>query len=327
MSSAISLQKIQEPISLEMREFESYFAKSLKSDHGLLDKISHYIIKRKGKQLRPMLVFLSGRLFSEPTEKTYIAASLIELLHTATLVHDDVVDEAMTRRGFFSINALWKNKIAVLFGDYLLSRGLLLSINNDAFDLLKIVAVAVKEMSEGELLQQEKSRRMNVNEEIYYQIIRQKTASLIAACCAMGAASSNTSEENKNLMYNVGMNIGIAFQIKDDLLDLGFGGDIGKPLGADIQENKITLPLIHALEKGNREEQKKIKTLLKKKNISNIDLQELQKILIDTQSIAFAQNAMNDFASKAKSDLQTLPNNEVNKAFQLLVDFTIQRNK
>ncbi len=325
--STITLDQIQAPIASEMKAFEAYFAKSLKSDHGLLDKISHYIIKRKGKQLRPMLVFLSSRLFQAPTEKTYIAAALIELLHTATLVHDDVVDEAMTRRGFFSINALWKNKIAVLFGDYLLSRGLLLSIDNDAFDLLKIVAVAVKEMSEGELLQQEKSRRMNVNEEIYYQIIRQKTASLIAACCAMGAAATNTTEENKNKMYEVGMNIGIAFQIKDDLLDLGFGANIGKPLGADIQENKITLPLIHALSHGSAEQKVKIKSLLKKKNISSDDLKMLQTILTDAGSMTFADSAMKDYAARAKNILNSLPGSEVNQAFQQLVDFTIHRNK
>jgi len=327
MSSTVSLQQIQAPIQHEMREFETFFANSLKTDHGLLDKISHYIIKRKGKQLRPMLVFLSARLFSEPQEKTYIAAALIELLHTATLVHDDVVDEAMTRRGFFSINALWKNKIAVLFGDYLLSRGLLLSINNDAFDLLKIVATAVKEMSEGELLQQEKSRRMKVNEEVYYRIIQQKTASLIAACCAMGAAASNASEEDKQKMYDLGMSIGIAFQIKDDLLDLGFGGDIGKPVGADIQENKITLPIIFALEKGSEGQKKQIKALLKKKNISSSDLLGLQQILMETKAVAFAQQSMIRYADQAKNVLSSFPESEVSNAFQQLVDFTIQRSK
>jgi octaprenyl-diphosphate synthase len=274
-----------------------------------------------------MLVFLSARMFSEPKEKTYIAAALIELLHTATLVHDDVVDEAMTRRGFFSINALWKNKIAVLFGDYLLSRGLLLSINNDAFDLLKIVATAVKEMSEGELLQQEKSRRMKVNEEVYYRIIQQKTASLIAACCAMGAAASDALEEDKQKMYELGMSIGIAFQIKDDLLDLGFGSDIGKPVGADIQENKITLPIIFALEKGTTQQQKQIKLLLKKKSISSSDLSGLQQILMDTRAVEFAQQAMNQYADKAKQILMGYSKCAVNTAFQQLVDFTIQRNK
>ena len=327
MSTKVSLQQIQAPIDREMKDFETFFAKSLKTDHGLLDKISHYIIKRKGKQLRPMLVFLSARLFGEPKEKTFIAAALIELLHTATLVHDDVVDEAMTRRGFFSINALWKNKIAVLFGDYLLSRGLLLSINNEAFDLLKIVATAVKEMSEGELLQQEKSRRMKVHEEVYYQIIRQKTASLIAACCEMGAAASNTSSADQHKMHEGGMNIGIAFQIKDDLLDLGFGGDIGKPVGADIQENKVTLPIIFALDQGNEEQRKKIKSLLRKKSISSADLEGLQKILLDTKAVEYAQQSMNNYAEKAKTTLRSFAASPVNEAFQQLVDFTIQRNK
>jgi octaprenyl-diphosphate synthase len=327
MSSAITLQHIQAPIAQEMRDFEPFFAQSLKSDHNLLDRISHYIIKRKGKQMRPMLVFLSAKLFSETSNKTFVAASLIELLHTASLVHDDVVDEAMTRRGFFSVNALWKNKIAVLFGDYLLSRGLLISVENNAFDLLKIVATAVQQMSEGELLQQEKSRKMNVNEEVYYQIIQQKTASLIAACCQMGGAASNVSEEIQNQLYDMGVAIGIAFQIKDDLLDLGFGGDIGKPVGADIQENKLTLPLLHVLKTGSPEQIKFVKSLLKKKNILSADLTELQKLLMQTGSIAYAQQAMLNFAQKAKDILAQFPQSDVNEALNRLVDFTIQRNK
>ncbi len=327
MSSAITLQHIQAPIAQEMRDFEPFFAQSLKSDHNLLDRISHYIIKRKGKQMRPMLVFLSAKLFSETSHKTFVAASLIELLHTASLVHDDVVDEAMTRRGFFSVNALWKNKIAVLFGDYLLSKGLLISVENNTFDLLKIVATAVQQMSEGELLQQEKSRRMNVNEEVYYQIIQQKTASLIAACCQMGGAASNVSEEIQKQLYDMGVAIGIAFQIKDDLLDLGFGGDIGKPVGADIQENKLTLPLLHVLQNGTPEQIKFVKSLLKKKNILSADLSELQKLLMQTGSIAYAQKAMLNFAQKAKDILAQFPQNDVNLALNRLVDFTIQRNK
>lgn len=327
MSSAITLQHIQAPIAQEMRDFEPFFAQTLKSDHNLLDRISHYIIKRKGKQMRPMLVFLSAKLFGPATEKTFVAASLIELLHTASLVHDDVVDEAMTRRGFFSVNALWKNKIAVLFGDYLLSRGLLISCENNTFDLLKIVATAVQQMSEGELLQQEKSRKMNVDEAVYYQIIQQKTASLIAACCQMGGAAAQVSEDIQKQLYDMGVAIGIAFQIKDDLLDLGFGGDIGKPIGADIQENKLTLPLLHVLKNGDAQQVKFVRAALKKKNLTATDLTGIQNILMETGSIAYAQKAMLEFAQKAKDILGQFPQNDVNLALNRLVDFTIQRNK
>jgi octaprenyl-diphosphate synthase len=299
----------------------------LKSENGLLDKISHYIIKRKGKQMRPMLVFLSAKLFQKPTEKTFVAASLIELLHTATLVHDDVVDEAMTRRGFFSINALWKNKIAVLVGDYLLSKGLLISVNNNAFDLLKIVATAVQEISEGELLQQEKSRRMKVTEEIYYQIIRQKTASLIGACCQMGGASANVDEDTQKALYQMGINIGIAFQIKDDLLDLGFGANIGKPTGGDIQENKLTLPILHALEHGSKETIAFIKLLLKNKNVSQKELMILQQQLMSTGSIEYASQAMKHYAKEAENVLAQFPASEVSQSMNRLIQFTIERDK
>jgi len=299
----------------------------LKSENGLLDKISHYIIKRKGKQMRPMLVFLSAKLFQKPTEKTFVAASLIELLHTATLVHDDVVDEAMTRRGFFSINALWKNKIAVLVGDYLLSKGLLISVNNNAFDLLKIVATAVQEMSEGELLQQEKSRRMKVTEEIYYLIIRQKTASLIGACCQMGGASANVDEDTQKALYQMGIKIGIAFQIKDDLLDLGFGANIGKPTGGDIQENKLTLPILHALQHGSKETIAFIKLLLKNKNVGQKELLVLQQQLMATGSIEYASQAMRQYAKEAEDILAQFPLSEVSQSMNRLIQFTIERDK
>ena len=327
MNSAIALQHIQAPIAQEMRDFEPFFANSLKSENGLLDKISHYIIKRKGKQMRPMLVFLSAKLFQKPTEKTFVAASLIELLHTATLVHDDVVDEAMTRRGFFSINALWKNKIAVLVGDYLLSKGLLISVNNNAFDLLKIVATAVQEISEGELLQQEKSRRMKVTEEIYYQIIRQKTASLIGACCQMGGASANVDAPTQDALYQMGINIGIAFQIKDDLLDLGFGANIGKPTGGDIQENKLTLPILHALQHGSKETIAFIKLLLKNKSVGQKELLVLQQRLMECGSIAYATEAMNQYAKTAQDILAQFPKSDVSGSIHKLIQFTIERDK
>ncbi len=237
-----TINKIKSPIKLEMSLFEEKFKESLKTNVSLLDKIMHYIIKRKGKQMRPMFVFLCAKSFDKITDSTYNAASMIELLHTATLVHDDVIDESNFRRGFFSINALWKNKIAVLVGDFLLSRGLLLAVEKEEFQLLKIVSRAVKEMSEGELLQIEKTRRLNITEEIYFEIIRKKTATLIAACCESGASSINTTTDNIESMRLFGENAGIAFQIKDDLFDYTQSPIIGKPTGLDIREKKMTLP-------------------------------------------------------------------------------------
>lgn len=241
------ISEIKKTIKDEMKLFEKKFKQSLQSKVSLLDRIMHYIIKRKGKQMRPMFVFLSCKLFGEVNDKSYRAASLIELLHTATLVHDDVVDEANLRRGFFSVNALWKNKIAVLVGDFLLSKGLLLSIENKDFDLLKIVSSAVKDMSEGELLQIEKARKLDIEESVYFEIIKKKTAVLISSCCACGASSMNQSEETINKLHLFGEKVGIAFQIKDDLFDYTQSSLIGKPTGIDIREQKMTLPLIYTL--------------------------------------------------------------------------------
>ena len=242
MLAVLKVKDIKAPIAEEMKLFEAHFRSAMKSNTALLDKITHYIIKRKGKQMRPMFIFLAAKTSGRVCDNTYTAASLIELLHTATLVHDDVVDDANLRRGFFSINALWKNKIAVLVGDFLLSKGLLMSVENNQFELLRIVSQAVQEMSEGELLQMEKARRLNITEEVYYDIIRQKTASLIAACCAAGASSVDADEKTVDRMYRFGLNVGMAFQIKDDLFDYGFGKNIGKPTGIDIKERKMTLP-------------------------------------------------------------------------------------
>jgi len=241
------LADIQAPIAYEMKEFERKFRALMKSRVLLLDKIMGYIVKRKGKQMRPMFVFLSAGASGQISESTYRGASLIELLHTATLVHDDVVDNADYRRGFFSINALWKNKIAVLVGDYLLSRGLLLSVDHGDFDLLRLVSDAVREMSEGELLQMEKSKNLDITEDVYFEIIRQKTASLIASCCAVGALSAGAEQPAIDNMKEFGLKIGMAFQIKDDLFDYG-SSEIGKPLGIDIKEKKMTLPLIYSLD-------------------------------------------------------------------------------
>ncbi|HET9485989.1 MAG TPA: polyprenyl synthetase family protein, partial [Chryseosolibacter sp.] len=258
----LRLDDIKAPIAREMQEFEPRFRASMKTRVLLLDKIMSYIVKRKGKQMRPMFVFLSAGTCGGINDSTFRGASLIELLHTATLVHDDVVDEANYRRGFFSVNALWKNKVAVLVGDFLLSRGLILSIENRDFNLLKIVTNAVKEMSEGELLQIEKSRRLDINEEVYYDIIRQKTASLIASCCAVGASSSGATDDVVEKMREFGEKIGMAFQIKDDLFDYG-EMEIGKPLGIDIKEKKMTLPLIYALSQSGWLEKRRIISIVK----------------------------------------------------------------
>lgn len=322
-----ALDKIQEPIAAEMEEFENYFKAAMKSDNVLLDKITHYIIKRKGKQMRPMFVFLSSKLCGGITPATYAAASLIELLHTATLVHDDVVDVSNVRRGFFSINALWKNKIAVLVGDYLLSRGLLMSVENNQFELLRIVSTAVKEMSEGELLQQEKSRLLNITEEIYYNIIRQKTASLIAACCKSGASAAGADKNGIERMYQFGINIGLAFQIKDDLLDYGFGEKIGKPIGIDIQERKMTLPLIYTLHKCSSSDRRKLVNIVKRYNTDKAKVQELMNVVIQNGGIDYAYKKMENFRDAALEILSTFPENSARHSLIELVHYTINRKK
>lgn len=310
-----------------MEEFESYFKAAMKSDNLLLDRITHYIIKRKGKQMRPMFVFLSSKLCGEITPATYTAASLIELLHTATLVHDDVVDVSNTRRGFFSVNALWKNKIAVLVGDYLLSQGLLMSVENNQFELLRIVSKAVKEMSEGELLQQEKSRLLNITEAVYYDIIRQKTASLIAACCRSGASAAGADNESVEKMYQFGLNIGLAFQIKDDLLDYGFGEKIGKPVGIDIKERKMTLPLIYTLQQSDGAQRKLLVNIVKRHNTDAAKVQELLDIVVSSGGIDYASKKMEEFRDNALEILYTFPENSARTSLGELVHFTINRKK
>ncbi|MEN9346932.1 MAG: hypothetical protein RLZZ77_443 [Bacteroidota bacterium] len=322
-----TLDQIQAPIASEMLEFESYFRNAMKSENGLLDRITHYIIKRKGKQMRPMFVFLAGKLCGGITSSTYNAASLIELLHTATLVHDDVVDDAQMRRGFFSINALWKNKIAVLVGDYLLSRGLLMSIDRDEFRLLHIVSRAVKEMSEGELLQQEKSRLLNITEEVYFEIIRQKTASLIGACCESGAASTGTSDENIEKMYKFGILVGLAFQIKDDLFDYGYGKNIGKAIGIDIQERKMTLPLIYTLAQVDDNTRKKLINIVKRHNTNSTKVNELLQIVKSNGGIDYAAKKMEQLRDEAIAILHTFPQNDARQSLEALVHFTINRDK
>lgn len=321
---SLRLEDIKAPIAREMQEFEPKFRASMKTRVLLLDKIMSYIVKRKGKQMRPMFVFLSAGTCGGITDSTFRGASLIELLHTATLVHDDVVDEANYRRGFFSVNALWKNKVAVLVGDFLLSRGLILSIENNDFSLLKIVTNAVKEMSEGELLQIEKSRRLDINEEIYYEIIRQKTASLIASCCAVGASSSGASPEMVARMLAFGEKIGMAFQIKDDLFDYG-EMEIGKPLGIDIREKKMTLPLIYALSQSSWLEKRKIISIVKNESEKPKKVKEVIAYVKQSGGIQYAIDKMNRFHSEALEILESFPESAYRHSLKDLVQFTIDR--
>ena len=322
------LEQIKNPIEKEIKEFEPRFRASMKSRVSLLDKIMHYIIKRKGKQMRPMFVFLSAKIFAETTDSTFRAAAMIELLHTATLVHDDVVDDSNKRRGFFSINAIWKNKIAVLVGDYLLSKGLLLAVENEEFELLKIMSNSVKEMSEGELLQIEKARKLDITENVYYDIIRQKTATLIASCCASGANSVGVDKAIVEKMRLFGEYTGIAFQIKDDLFDYGSNGDkIGKPTGIDIKEKKMTLPLIYALNNASTSEKRKMIRIVKKHNEDKKKVREVIDFVIKTGGIEYAQNAMHNFKDKALAILKEFEQNEANKALAELVIYTTERTK
>jgi len=320
-----SIDQIKAPIQAEMHAFEQRFRESMRSSVPLLNKITYYIVKRKGKQIRPMFVFLSAGICGGIKESTYLAASLIELLHTATLVHDDVVDDSNERRGFFSINALWKNKIAVLVGDYLLSRGLLLSVDNGAFDLLKIVSDSVREMSEGELLQMEKARRLDISEEVYFEIIRKKTATLIASCCASGAASAGASPEIISAMKQVGENVGIAFQIKDDLFDFESDNLAGKPTGIDIKERKMTLPLIYTLAQADRAQRRKILNILRNHHLDPEYVQELIGMVKAGEGLGYARKQMNDYRDKALHQLQTLPDSRYKSAFAELVNFTVNR--
>lgn len=320
------LDEIKAPISSVMDEFENKFRASMKSQVPLLDRITHYIVKRKGKQMRPMFVFLSAGLCGGINETTHRAATLIELLHTATLVHDDVVDDSNERRGFFSINALWKNKIAVLVGDYLLSKGLLLSVQYKDFNFLSIVSEAVRVMSEGELLQIEKARKLDINEEIYYEIIRQKTASLIASCCASGAASAGSSEEEIKKMHEFGELIGMAFQIKDDLFDYGPDGVIGKPTGIDIKESKMTLPLIYSLMQADRSTKRNIVNIIKNHNTEDKKVKEVIAFVKKSGGMEYATEKMKEYQAKAFVILDTFPDSIFKNSLRELVKYTTERN-
>lgn len=306
--------------------FEQKFEDSMRSNVMLLDKIMHYIVRRKGKQLRPMFVFLVAKMLGEINESTYRGASLIELLHTATLVHDDVVDEAAYRRGFFSLNALWKNKISVLVGDFLLSKGLKLAIENDEFLFLKIVNEAVQQMSEGELIQMEKARSLDITEDVYFDIIRRKTASLIASCCQVGAASVTNEPNMIELAKLMGEKTGVAFQIKDDLFDYG-EEEIGKPLGIDIKEKKMTLPLIYALNQAGWWEKKKIIFIIKNQTDSTKKVKEVIQFVKEAGGMSYATNKMMSIKDEALGLLKRFPENESRSSLEQLINYTIERRK
>jgi octaprenyl-diphosphate synthase len=322
---SLDLEDIKTPIAREMEEFETKFRSSMKTKVLLLDKIMSYIVKRKGKQMRPMFVFLSAGACGPINDSTFRGASLIELLHTATLVHDDVVDEANYRRGFFSVNALWKNKIAVLVGDFLLSRGLILSMENKDYELLHIVTDAVKVMSEGELLQMEKARQLDITEEVYYDIIRQKTASLIASCCGVGASSAAAPKALVDKMKLFGEKVGMAFQIKDDLFDYG-EMEIGKPVGIDIKEKKMTLPLIYALSKSGWIERRRIISIIKNESEKPKKVKEVIAYVKQSGGIEYAIAAMNKFHQEALAIINTLPESSYRNSLVQLVQYTIDRN-
>jgi octaprenyl-diphosphate synthase len=320
------INDIKQPISAELNLFESKFREAMKSSVPLLDTIMTYIVKRKGKQVRPMFVFYCAKLFEGINDSTYRGASMVELLHTATLVHDDVVDDSDERRGFFSINALWKNKIAVLVGDYLLSKGLLLSVKNKDFHLLEIISEAVQAMSEGELLQIEKTRNLNLSEDVYFDIIKKKTASLIASCCAIGAASAGANAEQIKKMHLFGEKIGIAFQIKDDLLDYG-EDDIGKPHGIDIKEKKLTLPIIYTINNADKETRRFIINSIKNHNTDKKRVAEVIRYVNEHDGIAYTRKAMLRYKEEALEILNSLSQNEFADKLKLLVNFIIDREK
>lgn len=320
------IEKIKFPIKKEMELFEGKFLKSMNSNVPLLNRITHYVVNRKGKQMRPMFVFLTAKMLSNGkiNEKVFRAASVIELIHTATLVHDDVVDSSNMRRGFFSLNALWKNKIAVLVGDFLLSKGMLLCIDNDDFDLLKLISKSVKDMSQGELLQIEKARRLDIDEETYFEIVRKKTASLISSCCALGAAASGVSENKIDKLASFGEKIGVAFQLKDDLFDYG-DKKIGKPLGIDLKEKKLTLPIIYSLNNSSNSKKRWLINCIKNHNNDKKVIQEVILYVKETGGIDYTISKLKLFQKEALNDLYEFPDNQYKENLIELVNYVIER--
>lgn len=321
-----TLSKIKAPVADELKHFEKHFKDAMKSNVALLDKVMYYIVQRKGKQMRPMFVFLVAKMCGEINPSTYNAASLTEILHTATLVHDDVVDDSMERRGFFSINALWKNKIAVLVGDFLFARGFLLAIDNKEYNHLHILSHAVKKMSEGELLQLEKARKLDIDESLYYDIIRDKTASLLASACSLGAASVSDDQAIIEKGRLLGEKIGMAFQIKDDLFDYG-EGDIGKPKGIDIKEKKMTLPLIYALRQASKSEKKRIINIIKKDSENPKKVQEVIAFVKGSGGLEYAQLVMTNYQNEAFDLLDTFPDNDARESIRALIKYVAERRK
>ena len=320
------IEKIKFPIKKEMELFEAKFLKSMNSNVPLLNRITHYVVNRKGKQMRPMFVFLTAKMITNGVinEKVYRAASVIELIHTATLVHDDVVDSSYMRRGFFSLNALWKNKIAVLVGDFLLSKGMLLCIDNDDFDLLKLISKSVKDMSQGELLQIEKARRLDIDEETYFEIVRKKTASLISSCCALGASASGVSKDKIDQFSNFGEKIGIAFQLKDDLFDYG-EKKIGKPTGIDIREKKLTLPLIYTLNNSSKSKKRWLINCIKNHNNDKKVVKEVINYVKESGGIEYTVLKLKSFQKAAIDTLNDYPDNQYKKSLIELVNYVIER--
>jgi len=323
---SLSLKEIKRPVEADLKKFEQHFRKSMKTNVALLDTITYYIVQRKGKQVRPLFVFLCANLFGEINNSSHNAAAFIEILHTASLVHDDVIDESDKRRGFFSINALWKNKVAVLVGDFLYAKGFLLSLENDEFELLRIVSKAIKEMVEGELMQINKARKLDISEDVYFEIIRQKTAYLIAAACSAGASTTTKDPEVIEKMRLFGETIGIAFQIKDDLFDYG-DDDIGKPTGIDIKEKKMTLPLIHVLNKSDRSKKRWIINIVKRHNNNKKKVRELVDYVKLNGGLTYAQASLDEYRNKAIDILMTFDTSPARDSIEKLVDFVIKRNK
>ena len=321
------LADIKAPIAHEMMEFDKRFESNLRSNTPIVDRVMNYMVRRKGKQLRPILVFLTAKMLGEVQDRTFVGASLIELMHTATLVHDDVVDDADMRRGFFSINALWKNKVAVLIGDYLLSKVLLLAVDQKEYELLGTVSTAVKSMSEGELLQIEKARKLDITEDIYYQVIQQKTAVLMETCCVVGAQSANASQEVQEKMQRFGRELGLAFQIKDDLFDFEKVNLTGKPSGIDIKEQKMTLPLINALQTATPAKRKEVVRIIKKHHNRPKKVAEVVDFVRNSGGLDYAREKMENHLKNASEILSTFPSSKERDALNEVIAYTGARKK
>ncbi len=322
-----TINKIKSPIEQELKDFEPYFKKSLQSDIPLLSTILNFIYRSKGKQLRPIFVFLSAKLHGETNEFSQLAACSVELLHTATLVHDDVVDESYERRGTFSVNALWRNKLAVLVGDYILAKGLQLQLEHQKYNFLHLISRAVQDMAEGEILQMKKSRKLDINDEVYFEIIRKKTASLIATSMAIGSASVTGNDEIVEKMYRIGQDVGIAFQIKDDIFDYQAKGIIGKPTGNDIKEKKITLPLLYVLNNSESAERKRILSLIKHKNKNSAVVKELIQMVMEKGGLEYAEQKMNEFKEKAINGLKEFEDCEARRSLIELMEYITTRKQ